>query len=416
MGRKAKLTQRVADAAKPAPAGTGFIIIRDTELRGFGLRVTESGAKAWILEARIRGRNRRSTLGRWPEMSAEKARQKAIAFRNEINDGGNPADKRIAARSQVTLGELKKAFADRHAAARRRSWPEDERRFERQFGDWATWQIADVTDEAIALRHAEIGARNGKVEANRGLELLRAMFARGVKWKLVTENPASQVERFPEFARKRTLSGSELTRVVEEIEREPDVYWSVYFRLLLLLGCRRSELLAAEWRHVRLDVDNGELIGGMIRFPAEATKSGDVDEKEFGPDAAALLAALPSRGASQWVFPASSKSGHREEPKTAWARIRDRAGVPDVRIHDIRRTFAKLLGGMGYSLHLLSRALGHASLQSTAPYARLDAEPVRLARLALEQHLRTYAAKVAELPAADVDDAEDEEEGDDDGE
>jgi len=87
----------------------------------------------------------------------------------------------------------------------------------------------------------------------------------------------------------------------------------------------------------------------------------------------------------------------------AWGRIRERAGVPDVRIHDIRRTFAKLLGGMGYSLHLLSRALGHSSLQSTAPYARLDAEPVRLARLALEQHLRTYDAKVAELPAPEDD-------------
>src|SRR5262249_40740399 len=130
--------------------------------------------------------------------------------------------------------------------------------------------------------------------------------------------------------------------------------------LCLLLGPRKSELLAARWS----DIDLGQR---TWRLPM--TKAGRSHLLPLPEPAVGILEALPSRGQSDWVFPGDGASGHLVEPKKAWQRIRQRAGVPDVRIHDLRRTLGSWLAASGYSLPLIGRALNHTNVNTTAVYA-----------------------------------------------
>jgi len=135
-----------------------------------------------------------------------------------------------------------------------------------------------------------------------------------------------------------------------------------------MLGTRKSELLATRWR----DVD---LVQRTLRLPE--TKAGRPHLLPLPAPAIAMLEDLPSRRESDWVFPSASASGHIMEPAKAWQRIRQRAGIPDVRIHDLRHTLASWLIGAGYNLSLIGRALNHSQIATTERYAHLALDPVR---------------------------------------
>jgi len=138
-----------------------------------------------------------------------------------------------------------------------------------------------------------------------------------------------------------------------------------------LLGPRRGELLCARWP----DVD---LAARTWRLPT--TKAGRPHLLPLPTPAVTILESLPSRDQADWLFPSpAAASGHLEEPKKAWQRIRDRAQVPDVRVHDLRRTLGSWLAASGYGLPLIGRVLNHTQPATTAVYARLDLEPVRQA-------------------------------------
>jgi integrase len=123
------------------------------------------------------------------------------------------------------------------------------------------------------------------------------------------------------------------------------------------------------------------------------TKTGNSHLLPLPSDAVAILADLPSRGASDWVFPSDGATGHIVEPKKAWRRVRERAGVPDVRIHDLRHTLASWLVGQGFGLPLIGRALNHAHVGTTARYAHLALDPLRDA---LERNAQLMALRAAD--------------------
>ena len=154
-------------------------------------------------------------------------------------------------------------------------------------------------------------------------------------------------------------------------DQEADWRWKAYFKLSLLLGPRRSELLSARW----VDID---LQTCTWRLPT--TKAGRSHLLPLPTPAVTILESLPSRGQSDWLFPSTTAaSGHLEEPKKAWQRIRSQADVKEVRVHDLRRTLGSWLAAHHYGLPLIGRVLNHSQPSATAIYARLDLEPVRAA-------------------------------------
>jgi integrase len=203
------------------------------------------------------------------------------------------------------------------------------------------------------------------------MTLLRAVFNWGMSEGIVRgANPAIGLKFYQERKRERFLSPDELQRVNEALIAETDWRWRTYFPLLLLLGLRKNELLGARWSDVDLDQRT-------IKIPD--TKAGRSHLLPLPAAAVAMLEELPSRDKSEWLFPSFGKSGHIVEVKSAWGRIRDRAKVADVTVHDLRRTLGSWLAASGYSLPLIGKALNHSNVASTQIYARLDLAPVRAA-------------------------------------
>jgi len=364
------ITKDVVDHAKPPKSGQAFI--RDSRIQGFGLRIVETGAKSFIWEGRIKGRVRRITIGRYPDMSVALARAEAENIRGDIAKKLDPADERKKERGEITFRDLAKLYLDQHAKPHKDSWKSDEKRIDRHLNPKiGSRRISDVSTDDLARMQLNIKDGSGPYESNRTIVLARAIFNFAIARRLYTlPNPAKAFSLYREEKRERFLSPEELKCVNDALAKEPNIYWRSYFPLMLLLGMRRQELLSARWA----DVD---LMENVLRIPD--TKN-DRPHLLPLPDAAvAILSALPSRGKSKWVFPGVGKTGHLNEPKKAWQRIRTAAKVPDCRIHDLRRTLGSWLASSGTGLPMIGRVLNHKSVTSTQVYARLELEGVRAA-------------------------------------
>ena len=375
------LTQHLVDRVALPAAGQRFL--RDVRVLGLALRVTSNAAKSWIWEGRVKGRVRRITLGPHPALSLAAARDEALSTAAAVAKGEDPATARARERAELTFGGLATLYLERHAKPRKRSAAQDERMLRDVLGrpgkepavipaTWKNRRLSDLSRRDVAELHAKLGRESGHYAANRALALLRAIFNLARTWGLHSgDNPATGIRAFREEKRDRFLRPEELRRAFAAIAQEPDWRWRAYFRLALLLGPRRRELLCARW-------EENDFSARVWRLPT--TKADRPHLLPLPAPAIEILESLDSRGTSDWLFPSPmSGSGHLEEPKTAWQRIRERAETTDVRIHDLRRTVGSWLAASGYSLPMIGRVLNHSQPSATAIYARLDLEPVRVA-------------------------------------
>jgi integrase len=386
-----KITKSVVEHAEAPQSGQKFI--RDDELKGFALRVTASGARSFVWEGRVKGRMRRVTVGSFPALTVLAARQKALAAKAAVIDGKDPSEERRSEHHEMTFSALATRYVTEHAKPHKRSWKEDERRIKAHLlPRFGTRRLSDMRPDEIVGMQNVLRRERGLYESNRVAVLLRTMFNIARDMKLFAgENPAARIKLFHENQRERFLSPEELRRVNEALVQEPNKYWRAYFPLSLLLGTRKSELLAVRWA----DIDFEQL---TLRLPM--TKAGRSHLLPLPIPAAELLGSLSSCGQSEWVFPSKTGDGHTVEAAKAWHRIRARAGVPDVRLHDLRRTLGSWLAAQGHSLPLIGRALNHSSMAATQIYARIDLDPVRHA---LEENAKLMLGNMRNAAASSSD-------------
>jgi integrase len=366
-----RLTKDAIERAKPPEPGKKERFIRDDTIRGLGVRITTACAKSFIFEARIKGRPRRLTIGPWPDLNLVMARERAMEIRTAIARGEDPATDATESRQELTFGKLVLIYMERHAKPHKRSAWQDENTIRRYVpAGWGNRKLSDISRSDIARLHAKVGDSNGRYVANRLLALLRVMFNLARTWELFKgDNPTLGIKQFKEEKRQRFLNADELQRINSALLQESDWRWQAYFPLALMLGTRRSELLSMRWCDVSLDQQTW-------RIPL--TKQGTSNLLPLPSPALAILESLPSRG-GLWVFPSHGKSGHLEEPKKAWKRICETAGVSNVRIHDLRHTLASLMVAQGFSLPMIGRALGHSQPSTTSRYAHMAMDPLRAA-------------------------------------
>jgi integrase len=386
-----RLTKAVVESARYPEKGQRFL--RDSVDVGLALRVTP-GAKTFILERRIDGKVVRGALGHFPDFTLAAARGRARQYKGMIADGKNPFEERVKARrakqEALTFGDLAQRYVDEYARSHRKSWKRDKDRLERHFGHFDNKKVAEVDASMVNKVLVEVKGSAGPVEANRAVQLLRSVFnkAKELKW-YVGENPVPGGRGFffEEHSRERFLSQEEASRVGRALVEERDWRYKAFCTLDLLLALRKSELLTARWEYVDLNA-------GILTLPT--TKAGRSHRLPLPEAAVAMLTALPSRGQSEWVFPGRGKSGHLADVSSAWTRIRTRAGVPDVTVHDLRRTAGSWITVNYKSLPVVGRVLNHKRSASTEPYARLLLDPIRMA---LEDHAGLMLGK---LGAAEV--------------
>ncbi len=361
-----RLTKQLIDETS-FPA-TGQIFVRDTELKGFALRVTP-GRKSFILEKRIRGRMRRLTLGPYGPLTLDQARKIAARDVGAIAQGADPAQLRQDRLHEPTFADLTTQYLERHAP-RKRSGRDDRAMLDTHLAVFRTRKLTDVTRNDVARLHAKVG-ETAPYRANRLVALLRKMFNLARDWGLSAgENPATRIQMFQEEARDRFVQPEELPRLFLATAEESDPSIRAVFLTALLTGARRTEVLTMRWEDVSLP---------RAEWRIPQTKSGRPHLLPLPHALVALLRTLPRIEGNPHVFPGEQGIGHLQNMKRAWDRIRLKAGIPDVRFHDLRRTVGSWLAGSGESLSLIGKVLNHRDVSTTAIYARLNLDPVRQA-------------------------------------
>ena len=262
-------------------------------------------------------------------------------------------------------------YLERHAKTRKRTWQEDETYYQRHLAArLGKKRLADVTRADVAAIHARIG-KDRPTHANRVLALISSVFGRGIEFGLWEgNNPCMGIRRFPEQSRDRFLSSDELRRFFEALEQYPNDTARDFIFVALLTGARRSNTMAMRWA----DIDFEE-----ATWRIGLTKNGTPQTVALVEPVVELLRERKRQASSVFVFPGKGKTGHYMEPKRAWKTVLKRAGIENVRIHDLRRTMGSWQAKTGASLPVIGKSLNHKDQATTAIYARLDLDPVRSA-------------------------------------
>ncbi|WP_020561585.1 tyrosine-type recombinase/integrase [Methylosarcina fibrata] len=345
----------------------------DLKTNGLQLRVTSNGVKTFSLFRRVKnGSPERVTLGRYPDMSVEQARTESTRLNGLLVQGINPNTDARALKTETTLQELFDEFL-KHRRNKRGAFLSEKtkRSYRYDFGlyleKWGRRKLSQFKDTDFGKLHAEIGKEH-PTTANRVIAMASSLFSYAAERKLFKgTNPAHGIKKFPETKRDRFLQSDELPAFFEALAEEPNDTLRDYFLLLLLTGARRSNAQEMQWSQLNLD---------RAEWRIPTTKNGEPQTVTLTPEAVTILQTRRG-GDPVWVFPGSGATGHLVEPKKAWKRILDRAGLSDLRIHDLRRTLGSWQAKTGASLAIVGKSLNHKSPSTTAIYARLDLDPVR---------------------------------------
>ena len=389
--RDATISRRTVEALKVGKD----TVFWDRELTGFGVRVYPSGSKYYVVQTRGPEGPRRITVGRHGVITADQARRRAALMIARIKAGEEPIPEPMVASRKTgpTVAEVAERYLDEHVAVRCKPRTAEayssviRRHIVPMFGDMSLAAVGrkHVTDLHYALRDVPS-------TANRSVAVLSRLFAMGEAWGLVPEgaNPCRYVVKYRERPRERFLTEEELRRLGRVLREAKDeggasMYAVAAIRLLLLTGCRRNEILTLRWADVDLD-------GGELNLVDSKTGARSVC---LPPAAVKVLADLPRVRGNPWVIVGRKRGTHMRDLSDAWETVRKRADLEDVRLHDLRHSYASRALALGESLPVIGKLLGHTQVETTARYAHLARDSVResAARIAASIRADLHAAK-----------------------
>ena len=395
-----KLTDRFCKLTKPPTDGN--TIYWDGALEGFGLRVTAAGHRSFILNYRIGAKQRRYTIGKYPdEFSADMARAKAQELSQNVRDGLDPfavkaAEIQAALEEEArgrTMRDLATTYMEKHVRPYRRKKTIHE--YQAQIDNHilprlGRLRVGNVIPRDITDLHVTLKAT--PYLANRIVALVSAMFrwadkTDAVGWG-VTANRAKGVERYHEDERESWLTQNEIVRLMSALETYPEQSVAslkcsekqkryhrqeaerivAAIRLLFFTGSRASEVLQAKWEEFDLD-------RGQWTKPSRRTKQHRNETIPLSEEAIAVVKSLPREG--PLLFPGRDPEESLSDIGGAWDEIRKTAGLGSLRLHDLRHNFASWLASDGESLLKIGSLLGHTQASTTKRYARLQNQPLR---------------------------------------
>lgn len=342
---------------------------QDVKTAGLQLRVSSSGTKTLSVLRRINGTLERITIGRYPHLSIEQARRKAAEINSDIAKGLNPGEVKRGRKAELTFSDLFDAYLERHSKPNKRTWAEDESKYRTYLAKpLGSKKLSSIDRGSIATIHSNITKAGHGITANRVKALVSSIFGWAISAGLWETNPALGIKLNKEKSRDRFIQGDELPRFFQALADEENETMRDYFLLSLLTGARRANVLAMQWADVNLDREEWRI---------KETKNGSPQIVTLSPEAVEVLRNRKPAEPCKFVFPGIGNKGHLVEPKKGWQRILTRAGIADLRIHDLRRTLGSWQAKTGASLAIIGKSLNHKNQNTTAIYARLDLDPVR---------------------------------------
>ena len=350
----------------------------DRIVTGFGVRVYPTGGKVYIAQARGPEGPKRVTVGRHGVLNADEARRRAALIVTRIKAGEDPVALPLAARARggPTVADLAARYLEDHVEVRLK--PRTQAKLRGVLRRHILPALGRLPVEAVERRQVvelHRGLSGRPVAANRAVKTLAHMYRLGEGWGLVPAgcNPCRAIEKHPERGRERFLTDAEFARLGRVLDEAVDAgaaspVAAAAIRLLMLTGCRKGEVLALRWTDV--DLDAGELRLAQAKSGPRAV--------QLPPPAVRLLEALPRRAGNQWVFPGRTPDGRCSESAldNAWRAVREAAKLEDVRIHDLRHSFASRALALGETLPVIGKLLGHSDIETTARYAHLAQDSI----------------------------------------
>lgn len=367
-----KLTKKFVESIVPHEKEE--LLIWDTELKGFGIRVFPTGRKTYFIQYRNQSQNtRRKKIGVHGVLSTEQAREEAKKLFGDIAKGGDPSATARLNKNIRTVSDLAKEYLQSHSKVKKtpKGYKEDEYFLNeivlKRYGRSSVEKISTLDLQKI---HVEL--QKTPYKANKLRDLLSKMFNLAIQWGWRSDNPVKGVEKYKEYKRHRWLNNEEVQKLWPVLDTYPNQNVSNVIRLLLLTGSRRNEVLHATW-------DQFDLERGVWTKPAHTTKQRRMEHLPLSTQAIEILKNMKDESNSDFLFPGKVPGKPLQEIKKAWQTIRTTAGLPNVRIHDLRHTHASHLVSSGLSLSIVGKLLGHTQTSTTQRYAHLADEPLRQA-------------------------------------
>ncbi len=388
-----KLKQtRISGRTVAALAVEKDTVFWDSELSGFGVRVYPTGSKFYVVQTRADGKaGKRVTVGRHGVLTADEARRRAALIISRIKAGEKPVAEPMEAGLEEcpTVGELAGEWLEKHVGPRCKPKTREmyrvmvERHLVPAFGKERALSIGRA--RVVALHHS---MRATPAMANQVVNALSGI------WRLAEDNgrlpegrnPCRTIVKYKQRKRERFLSDEEFRRLGRTLAEAVDlkgvpVHAVAAIRLLLLTGCRKSEILTLKWQEVDLDA-------GELNLPDSKTGKRSIP---LSPEAVKVLSGIPRINGNPWVFPGKAEGKHRKSLQAPWKIVCERAGISDMRIHDCRHSFASRALALGESLPAIGKLLGHSQVETTARYAHLARNSVREAAVRISDSIAADA-------------------------
>ncbi len=364
--RKARLTDAAVERLRPHKVE---YTVWDTSVAGFGVRVRPSGHRSYVWQVFRNGRPARTTIGSVALKSIDEARRECLALMLEERSGGRKTDAAVPLFSAFCTGPWKEAVLD-HCTPRRRA------RLARELERQLLPSFGSLRLDHIGTRHVETWfhaySQTAPGGANPVLQTLRRIMKLAVAHGHISSDPTRSIRRNRRPPLTRFLSRQEIVRLYQTLDRMVEKRPSSHtqadiIRLLLLTGCRRNEIVRLQWCEVH---------GATLRLIDSKTGPRDV---WLSAAAQALIERQPRSG-SAWVFPSPRNPARpRGREIGLWYRARREAGIEDVRLHDLRHTFASQAVMGGVPLPIVAKLLGHSRLSMTLRYAHVQDKDVAAA-------------------------------------
>ncbi len=352
----------------------------DDKLKGFGVRVTSGGTKAFFIEKLIKGKLRRITIGRYPEITVEIARQQAHVLLGQIAQKIDPlAERRAEKMRSVTLKEVLEDYLQARKALKPKTIYDYKRVLKIAFENWQDQSLISITKDKVAKHHEKLGLAHGEAYANLAMRILRALFnfAAGQYEdsegrSLITENPTkrlSQTRAWYRVERRQTyIKAHELAAWHNGIQKLNNATLRDYLCLILFTGLRRQEAAQLEWRQVDLKAKTLTIIDTKNR------ESHTLPLSDYLYD---LLLKRNENTMSPYVFPGSGSAGYIIEPRKQIASVIESSGI-EFTVHDLRRTFITIAESLDIPAYALKRLLNHKMTHDvTAGYIVIGVERLR---------------------------------------
>lgn len=354
-----KIIKTVVDAAQ-LPEGVDDYTYWDTQLKGFGLRLRRGAdgvKKSYIVKYRNEvGKQRKPIIGTYPPMPPDDARKRASDMINAVQHGGDPSAEKQANRQGITMSELCDEYVTRHI--RKHNKPSTQKRYESIIERVIKPSLGNM--KVAAVEHNDVAKLHERMvdtpyEANRTLTLLSPMFVFAIKQKYRQKhsNPCEEIKQYPENKRERILTPEEREKLFafladQEKKQLENIYVTNILRLYCYTGCRATELLTLKWSYVNYEQK-------ALFLPDSKTEWKSVTLNKI---AASILQGIPKVEGNPYVFIGKNAGTHMVNISKPWDRIRKKLELDDVRLHDLRHTYASLLANTGASLHIIGEAIG----------------------------------------------------------